>query len=161
MAELIIGIVLALLIILAIAVIAGLILRRRRHPQAHAGSWQSRALDACAAADALRDRVETRLMRVRSGAPDERAPGNRWSDTERDLEQLATMLHALRFGAPTYTAGQATQEVLMAVTALRSALPVTDGARAGSTAFAGEPVGTAEARLMELDAAVRALRSAI
>jgi hypothetical protein len=157
--KVLIAIVLALLIILVIVVIAGLVLRGRRSRQAQGGDWTSRALGACAAADALRDRLEARLSSAGSGGGEGGAPPHRWSDTERSMDQLATKLHALRFDAPDYTRDQATEELIMALSALRAALQVEHGARAVSSA-AGEPVSAAQTRLMEFDAAVRALRAA-
>jgi hypothetical protein len=155
------AIVVALLVIFVIVVIAGLVLRGRRSRQAQGGDWTTRALDACAAADVLHDRLEARLSLTQSGAGEEGTPPDRWSDTERSMDQLATKLHALRFAAPDYTTDQATEELIMALSALRAALQVEHGARAVSSARAGELVSTAQARLMELDAAIRALRAAI
>ena len=161
MVEVFIAIVLALLGIFVVVVVAGLVLRGRRSHQAQGADWTSRALGACAAADALHDRLEAGLTLAQSGGEEEGAPPCRWSDTERSMDQLATKLHALRFGAPDYTRDQATEELIMALSALRAALQVEHGARAISSAPAGEPLSTAQARLMEFDAAVRALRAVL
>jgi hypothetical protein len=156
----IIGLVIAFAIIVVVFLIAGLVYSRRQRKRLHQGDWANQALQACAEAEALRDRLAIELTPVRRAAGDG-APAGWWSDAEHSMEQLATRLHALQFNAPNYTTDQATQDLLMALAALRSTLQVEHGAKAISSAPAGEPVSTAEARLIEFEGATRALRDAI
>jgi hypothetical protein len=159
---LILAIVLALLVIVVvIPMIAGLIVRAGRRRAVRQGDWDTQALEACAAADALHDQLFSRLTMAQPADANGDTLAAPWSDTERSLDQLATKLHALHFSAPSYTTDQATEDLIMALAALRSALQLEHGSRAVSSIPAGEPVSTAQARLMELDAAVRALRAAV
>ena len=158
MGSLITGLVIAFAIIVVAFLIAGLVYTRRRHKRLHQGDWANQAAQACAEAEALHDRLVTVTPMLPAG---DGAPAGWWSDAERSMEQLATKLHALQFNAPNYTTDQATQDLLMALAALRSTLQVEHGAKAFSSAPAGEPVSTAEARLIEFEGATRALRDAI
>lgn len=160
MGSLIIGLVIAFAVIVVVFLIVGLVYGRRQHKRVHRGDWANQALQACAEAEALRDRLATELTPVRPAGGDGARAGW-WSDAERSMEQLATRLHTLQFDAPNYTTDQATQELLMALAALRSTLQVEHGAKAFSSGPAGEPVSTAEARLIEFEGATRALRDAI
>jgi hypothetical protein len=157
--SLIIGLVIAFAIIVVVFLIAGLVYSRRQHKRLHQGDWANQAAQACAEAEALHDRLVT-VTPMRPSAGDG-TPAGWWRDAERSMEQLATKLHTLQFNAPNYTTDQATQDLLMALAALRSTLQVEHGTRAFSSAPAGEPVSTAEARLIEFDGATRALRDAI
>jgi hypothetical protein len=158
---LILAIVLALLVIVVVVLAAGLIVRADRRRAARQGDWDTQALDACAAADALHDQLATTLMPIQLAGVDGHKAAGRWSDTERRLDQLSTRLNALRFAAPNYTTDQATEELIMALAALRSALQVQHGARAVASAPAGEPATAAQARLMQFDSAIRALKAMI
>jgi hypothetical protein len=157
--NLIVALLVALAVIVVITLAGALIYRARRRGRARQGNWDSGAREACAAAEALSDRLATRLNPTQSanGA----LPAGLWSDTERSMDELGTRLQALRFSAPNYTTDQAMEELIMALAALRSALQVDHGARAATGVPAGEPVTTAQARLMELDSAVRNLKATI
>jgi hypothetical protein len=156
----IIALMLALAVIVVIVLIAGLVVRARRRGRLHQGDWDAGARDACATGEALYDRLATQLTPAQSAGADGRVPVP-WSDTERRMDELGAKLHALRFNAPSYTTDQAVEELVMALAALRSAMQVEHGAHATASVPAGEPVSTAQARLMEFDSAVRALRVAI
>jgi hypothetical protein len=158
---LILAIVLVLLVIVVVLLIAGLIVQAGRRRAARQGDWDTQALEACAAADALHDQLFSRLTMAQPAGANGDTPAALWSDTERSLDQLATKLHALHFSAPSYTTDQATEDLIMALAALRSALQLEHGSRAVPRIPSGEPVSTAQARLMELDAAVQALRAAV
>jgi hypothetical protein len=157
---LILAIVLALFVIVTIFLVAALIGRLGRRSQARQGDWNSRALDACTAADALHDQLATRLSLVRFADTDA-TPAERGNDAERSMDKLSTELQVLRFSAPNYTADQATEELIMALAAVRPALQLEEGALATSGVPAEEPATTAQARLMEFGSAIRALQAVI
>jgi hypothetical protein len=158
---LILAIVLALLVIVVVVLVAGLIVRASRRREAHQRDWDTQALDACAAADALHDQLATTLTSIQPAGMDGTTTAAQRRDTERSLDQLSTRLNVLRFGAPNYTTDQAMEELLLALAVLRSALQVQHGARAVASALAGGPVTTAQARLLEFDSAIRALKATI
>ena len=155
------AIVLALLVIVVIFLVAGLIVRWDRRSQARQGDWNSRARDACTAADALHGQLVTRLSVAPSADTDEATPGGKGNSTERSMDKLSAELQVLRFSAPNYTADQATEELIMALAAVRPALQIPEGALAASSAPVGEPVTTAQARLMEFGSAIRGLQAVI
>lgn len=161
MAEVITAVALALLVVAVIVLVAGLIVGTRWNRRMQEGDWHTRALDACTAADALHEHLETGLSLVQFGDGDGSAPGQRWNDTERSMEQLGVKLHALRFSAPNYSTGQATKQLIMALGALRWALLVQHGAQTASSGAAVGPPRGARARLTEFDASLRTLKAAI
>src|SRR6266508_1960731 len=161
LSSLIIGLLIALAVIVVIFLIVGLVIRGRRRGRVQEGDWATQALDACASADLLRDRLTTELAPIQPASADGAGAAGWWSDAERSMEQLGSRLQALQSSAPNYTTDQATQDLAMALAALRSTLQVEHGAKTFSSAPAGDPVSTAEARLMEFEAATRDLRDAI
>jgi hypothetical protein len=158
---LILAIVLALLVVVVIFLVAGLIVGWDRRSQARQGDWTSRARDACTAADALHDQLVTRLSVAPSADTDEAIPAGKGNSTERSMDKLSAELQGLRFSAPNSTADQATEELIMALAAVRPTLQLQESALATSSGQAEEPVTTAEARLMEFGSAIRGLQAVI
>ena len=139
-----------LLGVLAIILITYLIARSRRGPKA-GDVWQSRAIDAYAKGSALYDAME---LAEAPGALVAQDAAARWADIQRRADDLTQTLYAMREAAPDEDKRMRSDDVLVALQSVRSAM----AAERGSDVSQAPPPDLVRSRLMSFGASLQALR---
>ena len=139
-----------LLGVLAIILITYLIARSRRGPKA-GDVWQSRAIDAYAKGSALYDAME---LAEAPGALVAQDAAARWADIQRRADDLTQTLYAMREAAPDEDKRMRSDDVLVALQSVRSAM----AAERGTDVSQVPPPDLVRSRLMSFGASLQALR---
>lgn len=140
-----------LLAVLAlIIIIAFLITRSRRGPKP-ADIWRSHALDAYAKGSALYDAME---LAEAPGALVAQDAAARWADIQRRADDLAQTLYAMREAAPDEDKRTRTDDVLVALQAIRTAMAAERGADVSQV----PPPDLVRSRLMAFGSSLQELR---
>jgi hypothetical protein len=139
-----------LLGVLALIIIGYLIARSRRGPKP-ADIWQSRALDAYAKGSALYDAME---LAEAPGALVAQDAAARWADIQRRSDDLAQTLYGMREGAPDEDKRMRSDDVLVALQGVRSAMAAERGADVSQV----PPPDLVRSRLMAFRASLEELR---
>jgi hypothetical protein len=139
-----------LLAVLAVIIIGYLIARSRRGPKP-ADVWRSRALDAYAKGSALYDAMQ---LAEAPGALVAQDAAARWADIQRRADDLAQTLYGMREAAPDEDKRMRSDDVLVALQSVRSAM----AAERGPDVSQVPPPDLVRDRLMSFGASLQALR---
>jgi hypothetical protein len=140
-----------LLAVVALIIITYLIARSRRRGPKPAEIWQSRALDAYAKGSALYDAME---LAEAPGALVAQDAAARWADIQRRADDLTQTLYAMREAAPDEDKRMRSDDVLVALQSVRSAM----AAERGTDVSQVPPPDLVRSRLMSFGASLQALR---
>lgn len=146
-------VVIGLAALVVIGVIIWLVTASARRSD-QVAAWQARRRNAYAEGAALHDAVMSATGQLGRLAPAEEAA--RWADVQRRADDFTQRLYQLRETAPDETGAARTDDVLVSLQALRSAVDAerTAGTQAGMTAE------VTRTRLGEFRASLHALRAA-
>jgi hypothetical protein len=140
-------------VVIGLIVVAWVVRLVTRRHSTTISAWRARAIDAYAKGSALHDAMS---FAERPGALDAADSGARWADIQRQADDLAQTLYAMREAAPDEDERARVADVLGSLQAVRSAM---DAERAPGGA-GPQQAELVRGRLLGFEAALRALRPA-